>query len=131
MKSLTIIILTFALGVGAAIATPATAQAPRLSMEEQVAHQAMANPKQYAQQQLKVFGFDAKQYVCLARLWGKESGWNHKADNPKSSAFGIAQLLGEKSKLPHIQINKGLRYIIHRYDNPCNAWRFWQKNYYY
>jgi hypothetical protein len=131
MKSLTIITIAFALGFGAAIATPATAQAPRLSMEEQIAQQAIANPKQYAKQQLRVFGFDNKQYVCLARLWGKESAWNHKAANPKSSAFGIAQLLGEKSKLPHIQINKGLRYIIHRYDNPCNAWRFWQKNYYY
>lgn len=131
MKSLTIIIIAFALGFGAAIATPATAQAPRLSWEELVKHEAMANPKLYARKQLTLVGFGKAQYACLASLWGKESGWNYKADNPKSTAFGIAQILGETSKYPHEQINKGIRYIVHRYETPCNAWKFWQRHYYY
>ena len=131
MKSLTIIIIAFALGFGAAIAVPATAQAPHLSYEEKITVYAMQNPKQYAHKQLITFGFGKKEQDCLTQLWEKESNWNYKADNPKSTAYGIAQMLNEKSKLPHIQINKGIRYIIHRYDTPCKAWKFWQRHYYY
>jgi hypothetical protein len=54
-------------------------------------------------------------------LWGKESAWNPKADNPNSTAFGIAQMLGEDSTNPYVQISNGLRYIEHRYSNPCAA----------
>jgi hypothetical protein len=44
-----------------------------------------------------------------------------KAKNPKSSAFGIPQILGLKELSPIKQIDKGLKYIEHRYDTPCNA----------
>ena len=131
MKSLTIMIIAFALGFGAAIAVPAKAQAPHLTYEQRISFYAMANPKEYAHTQLKYFGFGKTEYSCLSKLWGKESGWNYKADNPKSTAFGIAQILGETSKEPHIQINKGIRYIIHRYETPCGAWKFWKRHYYY
>ena len=131
MKSLTIILIAFALGFGAAIAVPAKAQAPVVTFEQRVTMYAMQCPKKYAHEQLKSFGFPKQEFVCLAQLWGKESKWNYKADNPKSTAFGIAQILGETSKEPHKQINKGIRYIIHRYDTPCNAWKFWKRHYYY
>jgi hypothetical protein len=39
--------------------------------------------------------------------------------------------LGEKSTDPTKQIRNGLRYIEHRYENPCNAWEFWKRNYWY
>lgn len=73
-----------------------------------------------------------KQWSALAKLWGKESAWNHRADNPHSSAYGIAQVL----KTPHgstieYQVSKGLEYIVHRYGTPARAWDFWQKNNYY
>ncbi len=29
------------------------------------------------------------EYKALLKLWGKESAWDHTADNPKSTAFGI------------------------------------------
>lgn len=131
MKSLTIIIIAFALGFGAAIAVPAKAEAPRLTYEQRVSFYAMQFPKEYAHNQLKFLGFGKKEYSCLSQLWGKESAWNYKAKNKKSTAYGIAQLLGETSKEPHVQINKGIRYIIHRYETPCSAWKFWKRNYYY
>jgi hypothetical protein len=71
------------------------------------------------------------QFACLESLWTKESHWNHLADNPHSSAFGIAQMLGEDSRIAEIQITNGLRYIEHRYDTPCAAWSFWKRNFYY
>ena len=30
---------------------------------------------------------------CLDKLWKKESGWNHKAANRSSGAYGIPQAL--------------------------------------
>ena len=64
---------------------------------------------------------DAKQYRCLELLWNKESRWDPRANNPKSSAYGIPQLLKLKAKDPYIQIDLGLKYIKHRYLTPCKA----------
>lgn len=77
------------------------------------------------------YGWGDAQMKCLRILWGKESAWNPKADNPTSTAFGIAQMLGETSTNPLVQIRNGLRYIEHRYNNPCNAWEFWLVNRWY
>ncbi len=64
---------------------------------------------------------DAKQYRCLELLWHKESRWNPRADNPKSSAYGIPQLLKLKELDPYKQIDLGLKYIDHRYGTVCKA----------
>ncbi len=98
----------------------------------------LASPKLFAQSIAKkklnkMFGKDAKkEWKALTKLWGKESAWNWKAKNPHSSAFGIAQVLGtpEGSTIQY-QVNKGLEYIVHRYDKPTNAWAFWQRNGWY
>ena len=80
------------------------------------------------------------EFACLAQLWGKESAWNAKAKNPKSTAFGIPQFLAQTwknygydtpPKSPHVQIDAGLRYIANRYKTPCGAWRAWQRKGWY
>ena len=113
--------------------TPAVAEAPHKTVEiiltaEQIAAQ---DPKKYAKDQFAAFNWSDDQFSCLGKLWGKESGWNHLADNPHSTAFGIAQMLGEDSLLISVQIDRGLRYIEHRYGKPCLAWQFWQRNKWY
>lgn len=72
-----------------------------------------------------------EQFKCLDKLWTAESKWNHKADNKTSSAYGIPQMLGMKTKNPYRQIQIGLRYIKHRYGTPCKAWVFWLRNHWY
>ena len=68
------------------------------------------------------------EYKALLKLWGKESNWDHTADNPKSSAFGIPQLMGLKPSTPAPeQIARGLAYIQHRYEKPSIAWAHWRK----
>ena len=62
-----------------------------------------------------------KQYRCLVELWDRESHWNPKANNPKSSAYGIPQLLRMTSTNPYRQIELGLKYITKRYGNSCVA----------
>ncbi|SCL27623.1 hypothetical protein GA0070616_3535 [Micromonospora nigra] len=76
-------------------------------------------------------GFGIDQFPCLDKLWTKESGWNHKARNPSSGAYGIPQALpGNKmgsvgsdwQTNPATQITWGLGYIKGRYGTPCKAW---------
>jgi len=64
---------------------------------------------------------NAKQYRCLELLWNRESRWDPRADNPKSSAYGIPQLLKMKELDPFKQIDLGLKYISKRHSNPCKA----------
>ncbi|GGM19502.1 hypothetical protein GCM10011608_00140 [Micromonospora sonchi] len=76
-------------------------------------------------------GFKIDQFPCLDRLWNKESGWNPKAHNRSSGAYGIPQAVpGSKMASvgadwetnPVTQIKWGLGYIEGRYSTPCNAW---------
>ena len=78
--------------------------------------------KQYAFIQLN---HDFKEFYCLDELWYRESRWDHKAKNKRSSAYGIPQILGLKETDPFKQIDKGLRYIEHRHSgSPCQALAF-------
>ena len=54
-----------------------------------------------------------KQYRCLVILWNLESRWNPKANNRKSSAYGIPQLLKMTETNPYKQIDLGIKYITH------------------
>jgi len=72
------------------------------------------------------------EFRALAKLWGKESAWDHTAANPKSSAYGIPQLLKMKPDTPApVQIARGLAYIEHRYGKPSVAWAHWRKHGWY
>ena len=72
------------------------------------------------------------QWNALVALWTQESGWNNKARNPTSGAYGIPQALppGKMGRLANppvssagAQISWGLRYIKQTpgYGNPVNA----------
>ena len=81
---------------------------------------------QYKTQHYKQYTFiqlnDLDEYYCIEELWHLESRWNYKAKNPKSSAAGIPQLLNLKEPNPFRQIDRGLRYIEHRYNgSACKA----------
>lgn len=89
------------------------------------------NAKEVAQELL-----NKEQFVCLAKLVGKESGWRVNAQNPNSSASGLGQLLDstysrlgmQKSDSGVAQLVATLSYIHRRWVTPCNAWRNWQKH---
>jgi hypothetical protein len=63
----------------------------------------------------------AKQYLCLLQLWERESKWNPTANNKRSTAYGIPQLLKLKTNDPYMQIDAGLKYIASRYGSSCKA----------
>lgn len=90
-----------------------------------------ADSKAYAYDKLGIWR--DKQMSCLSKLWGKESAWNPKAYNKirvqGRNAGGIPQLLGlDPNTAPVKQIERGLDYIYHRYDTPCNAWKHFKKH---
>ena len=90
----------------------------KATMEEKKANKIMA--MRYAK---AGWGWDLRQRQCVYKLFTKESRFDHLAKNQQgSSAYGIAQMLKEKSSDPAIQILKAYRYIVHRYGTPCKAW---------
>jgi len=93
--------------------------------------------KDYAEVYIQqTFGWDATQFVCLTKLWTRESNWRTAAHNRSSGAHGIAQALpGRKMATvasdwktnPITQIKWGAGYIKGRYHTPCNAWSHSEK----
>ncbi|MDG4859751.1 transglycosylase SLT domain-containing protein [Streptomyces sp. T-3] len=80
------------------------------------------------------------QFQCFSNIVDHESGWNYKASNPSSGAYGLMQALpGSKMSSagadwqtnPATQIKWGLNYMNERYGSPCGAWDFWQANNWY
>jgi hypothetical protein len=93
--------------------------------------QKKANKKMAARFASAGFGWDKQQIECVHLIFTKESRYDHLAKNQQgSSAFGIAQMLKEKSKDPAIQILKAYKYIKHRYGTPCSAWVHHRKGWY-
>ncbi|MGP3931477.1 lytic transglycosylase domain-containing protein [Nonomuraea sp. KM88] len=87
--------------------------------------------KATAKSMLAASGWGNDQWGCLERLWQKESGWNERAMNRYSGAYGIPQSLpGTKMASAGAdwqtnaatQIKWGLGYIKGRYGTPCGAW---------
>lgn len=72
------------------------------------------------------------EWKALFALWDRESRWDYTADNPRSTAYGIPQILNMDEKTPMArQIELGLKYIQHRYDTPSKALAFHNRNGWY
>ena len=78
-------------------------------------------PKEFARYSLN----DLKEYVCLSKLYGKESAWRSDAVN--GSHYGIPQ--GNSTYLitatAYEQITWGIEYNLNRYGSMCGAWAHW------
>jgi len=81
--------------------------------------------RSYVRKVAEFEGWSERQWDCLDELIFRESSWNPYADNPKSSAYGLFQVLKTKpgTRVPE-QVKAGFDYIKHRYDTPCSALRF-------
>ena len=78
--------------------------------------------KRYAKMKVKLQGWNDREWKSLLTLWSKESRWDYTADNPKSTAYGIPQILGmSEDTTPTQQVDLGLKYIKKRYKTPTLA----------
>jgi hypothetical protein len=94
----------------------------------------VADSKAYARD--VVLSWADNQYECLHKLWTKESNWRPNAYNKVKvmgkNAGGIPQILGLDPSTPApLQIDRGMKYIIHRHGTPCMAWKFHQRKGWY
>ena len=86
------------------------------------------NNQTYTAKEYAYYSLDnLKEYVCLTKLYGKESAWDYNAYNPSSGATGIPQ--GKSIYLltatPYQQIDWGIEYNRNRYGSMCSAWAHW------
>ncbi|WP_338748466.1 hypothetical protein [Janibacter alittae] len=93
-----------------------------------------ADPKPYAIELMREYGWDDGQWGCLEQLWIGESDWEWNATNSSSGAYGIPQSLPADKMASHgsdwktnpiTQIDWGLNYIKLSYGTPCGALNFW------
>jgi cell wall-associated NlpC family hydrolase len=113
-----------------ASATPAPHPGPATAP----AHAPSGTPQQIA---AAVFG---PQYDCAARIITRESGWNPRAVNAGSGAYGLGQALpaakmapfgSDWATNPTTQLRWMRDYVQHRYGGACNAWAWWQTHHWY
>ena len=114
-----------------------------LPVKERV--KATADEKKYNRQvALKIaqygFGYNKRERACLITLWTRESRFDHYAKprdakgRPRSTAYGIGQVLGTRSSDPIVQVAAALRYIQYRpqYRNSaCRALQFHNRHGWY
>jgi hypothetical protein len=93
------------------------------------------------QEMAQTMGWSGSEWEALLELWSCESQWVNTAQNPTSTAFGIAQFLDSTWGLPRVgcqktadateQIRCGLIYIREVYGSPSVAMRFHLNNNWY
>ena len=113
---------------------PPAGQIPDGVIESRKATQDEKNYNKKLAKEYASAGWDwrGRESECLLALWTRESRFDNYAKNQRgSSAYGIAQLLGEQDVRSEYQILRGLRYVDKRYSSPCRAWSFFLKNNYY
>jgi hypothetical protein len=101
--------------------------ANRTEEKQPVREWKIEDSKAYARDTIQAWSDN--QYLCLEKLWHRESNWRPEAYNKikvmGKNAGGIPQILGLSVDTPAPrQIDRGFAYIMHRYGTPCMAWKF-------
>lgn len=115
----------------AARAAQEAAEEARAAAAQAAAATAPGTLRDMARREMLAFGFGAEQWPSLDRLIMRESGWNPRAANASSGAYGLPQALpGSKMAAvgsdwrtnPVTQVRWMLSYIAGRYGTPQAAW---------
>jgi len=74
---------------------------------------------------------DWNQYHCFVKIIHKESRWDPNAKN--GSHYGLGQMRSKwyRNLDPYRQIDQTIRYIKNRYQTPCKAWAFHEREGWY
>ena len=91
-----------------------------------------ANAANYSIDHLKLYAhsrlLDYKEFQCFNKIITKESRWSYTARN--GSHYGLGQMKSKhyRDLDPFRQLDATIRYVTIRYQTPCKAWAFHQKN---
>lgn len=113
------------------------AHSPHILADSHEVIRPMTN-KEYAEKRVSEV-WDETQWKHFEDLINRESHWNDKAQNPKSSAYGLGQLLDStwddvdcvKTDNGHEQIDCTITYVKNRYGTPAKAIMFHNKKNWY
>jgi hypothetical protein len=109
--------------------TPAQAIAPGLSVSQKLKHMDKEERVEYA---IGTVTKDKSEARCAKKIAYKESRYNIDSVNKSSGARGVWQLMWGK---PHWdilkQVQEAHKYVLHRYDTWCGAYRFHQERNWY
>ncbi|EFK99447.1 secreted protein [Streptomyces sp. SPB78] len=120
-------------------ATPAPQAATVMSAAKSASTAKAADPAS-AKALAKKLLPDARQFAAFDRIVSHESGWNPRATNASSGAYGLVQALpGSKMasagadwhENAGTQVKWGIQYMTERYGSPAAAWDFWQAHHWY
>lgn len=107
------------------IATPAQAAAPSFTLHQQMK---MMDKEERVELAIGTVTTDKSEANCAKKIAYKESRYNIDSVNKSSGARGIWQLMWGK---PHWdifkQVQEAHKYVLHRYDTWCGAYRFHQE----
>jgi cell wall-associated NlpC family hydrolase len=130
--------LSLAAGAQTASSTSASGS-PAASNPKATGKNDKASLQSYAKALLAKYGW-SDQWQSFNALEMSEAGWNYKATNPTSGAYGLAQALpaskygsagSDWRTSGDTQLNWMMQYIKGRYGSPDSAWSFHQKNNWY
>ncbi|ASY36846.1 MULTISPECIES: transglycosylase SLT domain-containing protein [unclassified Streptomyces] len=120
-------------------ATPAPQAATVMSAAKSASTAKAADPAS-AKALAKKLLPDARQFAAFDKIVSHESGWNPRATNASSGAYGLVQALpGSKMasagadwhENAGTQVKWGIQYMTERYGSPAAAWDFWQAHHWY
>jgi len=120
--------------------TPAVADEPVI-VQPVLVERTPEAAKAYAKTKMDDYGWNTPaQWSCLEDLWTGESNWHPDSynriavyqDGKPRHAGGIPQILGlDPDTTVEYQIQRGMDYIVARYDTPCQANNFWHRHFWY
>jgi hypothetical protein len=112
------------------IATPAQALSPVLTYSKLLS--VTTDKRERVKLTLEQVTTDMKEVRCALKIAYKESRYNVDSHNKSSGARGVWQLLWGKPEWSLLkQTEEAHKYVLHRYDTWCDAYRFHQERNWY
>jgi hypothetical protein len=111
------------------IMSPAEATSPILTMDKVMMTMDKEEAIEFA---IGTVTTDKRQAACAKKIAYKESRYNVDSFNKSSGARGAWQLLWGKPEWSLLkQTSEAHKYVLHRYDTWCGAYRFHQERNWY
>lgn len=124
------LILVILFGVLLPLATPAQAISPTLTIEKQLS--VITDKKDRVRFAISQFTINEREVQCALQIAYKESRYNVNSFNKSSGARGVWQLLWGKPEWSLLkQTEEAHKYVLHRYETWCGAYRFHQERNWY
>jgi hypothetical protein len=118
------------LGLMLPMATPAQASSPELTFNMRLS--VITDKRDRVEFVLKRFTTDMKEVQCALKIAYKESRYNVDSYNKSSGARGVWQLLWGQPEWSLLrQTEEAHKYVLHRYETWCDAYRFHQERNWY